>query len=66
MEIRDVIGNMREDIRQLQHDQQSLRSYVDTLERFTWNLLQLLSAGEHTVMIQLTGEDESDGDPTLL
>jgi hypothetical protein len=57
MEIRDVIGNMREDIRVLKHDMSSLRSYVDTLERFTWNMIQLLSEGHTEIVITLEVPD---------
>jgi len=70
MEIRDVIHSLRE--KSLEHSLaiQSLRSNVEMLERFTWNLLTALQAeGAVTVTFADPEEETEDApppaDPTL-
>lgn len=40
MEIRDVIGNLREENLRLSRRVESIASNLSLLERFTWNLLK--------------------------
>jgi len=65
VEIRDVIGNIRGDVLQLQQEVKSLRSYVDALERFTWNMISLINQGTTEIVIHLEEEESDASEPPL-
>lgn len=64
MEIRDVVGNLRGAQLQLSLELQSIRSQVNMLERFTWNLLTDLRRAVESGQVVYTWElapDEAYG-----
>lgn len=71
MEIRDVIHSLRETTLQHTLAIASMRSEMDMLERFTWNLVDLLiSAGYVEITFDPDYREEDDdatppADPTL-
>lgn len=67
MEIRDVLASLREQCLELRLEQASLRSQVNLLERFTWNLLTDLRRAVDAGLVEFTWtmEDEDTAASTV-
>lgn len=71
-DIRDVIGNLREDILSLKLRVGQLQSSYELLERFTWNMVVLMHNGaEVSILVDpefsvpQNQEEVNHDDPTL-